>query len=96
MIKPDPVLMINESGRNFAFELKKQILIIKQDKVEEANQLKETNQEIPEDFYEEKWVRFYMDQKFKPSPAQNNSVKDDVNEGVSIDGSKAAGSVYKS
>jgi len=36
MIKPDPMPMTNESGRNFAIELLKHVKVLKSDKEEEA------------------------------------------------------------
>ena len=69
MIKPDPVQMENESGRLFAIELLQQVKKMIPEKEEEAVSLKDQSQDIPDDFYETKWVRFYMDQRHKPQAA---------------------------
>lgn len=41
-----------------------------EDKKEEAGTLKESSQDIPEDFYEKKKIRFYADQRVKPAPIE--------------------------
>ena len=67
MITPEPIALEQESGRVFAVELGQHVKVLLADKREEAAQMKEGGQEIPEDFYETKWVRFYTDQRLKPA-----------------------------
>jgi len=61
MITPEPIVMEQEQGRVFAVELGQNVKILLDDKKEEAASLKEQGQEIPEEFYKNKWVRFYTD-----------------------------------
>ena len=84
MITPDPVLMENENGRVFALELGQQCKFLLEDKMEEAQQLKEQGQEIPEEFYYTKWVRFFTDQKLIPRNITSSH-------GNSVEGSKSRG-----
>ena len=74
MITPEPVLMEQEHGRVFALELGQHCKFLHEEKQEEANQLKEQGQEVPEDFYYTKWVRFFADQRL--IPATNLSSED--------------------
>ena len=67
MITPEPIALDQECGRVFAVELGQHVKVLLADKREEAAQMKEGGQEIPEDFYETKWVRFYTDQRLKPA-----------------------------
>ena len=61
MITPDPVPIEHESGRVFSLELTSEVKVILEDKKDEATGLKESSQDIPEDFYEKKKIRFYAD-----------------------------------
>ena len=66
MITPEPIPLENEHGRVFALELGQHCRFLLDEKQEEAAQLREQGQEIPDEFYETKWVRFYSDQRFLP------------------------------
>ena len=48
MITPEPILMEQEQGRVFAFELGQNVKFLIDEKKEEAATLKEQGQEIPE------------------------------------------------
>lgn len=61
MITPEPVPLDQEGGRVFALELTQDVKIVLEDKKDEANELKGTSQDIPDDFYEKKRIRFYAD-----------------------------------
>lgn len=70
MITPEPVPLDQEGGRVYSLELTKDVKIVLEDKKEEADGLKESSQDIPEDFYEKKKIRFYADQRVKPAPVE--------------------------
>ena len=70
MITPDPVPIEQEGGRVFSLELTTEVKIVLEEKKEEAAGLKESSQDIPEDFYEKKKIRFYADQRVKPTPIE--------------------------
>jgi len=69
MLTPEPVTLDQESGRVFAIELGQNVKFLIEDKKEEAKELKDQGQEIPEEFYQTKWVRFWTDQSKKPRDA---------------------------
>jgi len=58
--------MEQENGRVFAVELGQHVKFILEEKKEEAAHLKEQGLEIPEDFYETRWIRYYADQRCLP------------------------------
>lgn len=66
MITPDPIILEQESGRVFAIELGQLVKLLPEDKIDEAAALKDQSQEIPEEFYTKKWVRYWADQSVKP------------------------------
>ena len=60
---------------------------------EEIEEIKEKGEEIPEDWYVDKWVRYYMDQKSRPMTVssmaagqskmpENESIKESINAAV--------------
>jgi hypothetical protein len=58
-ISPEPIELQQESGRTFQFELGRMEKNLTQDHTqEEVDELNEASQIIPEEFYEEKWVRY--------------------------------------
>ena len=62
MITPDPVQLQNESGRLFQYEIGQFIKVISPEhSKEEVEELKEKGEEIPEDWYVDKWIRHYFD-----------------------------------
>ena len=66
-LTPDPVQLDAENGRVFQFEIGKYVKELSSEHTkEELDELKEKNEEIPEDWYVDKWVRYYMDQKARP------------------------------
>ena len=61
-LTPDPVQIELENGRLFQFEIGKFVKELSPDHTrEELDELKEKNEEVPEDWYIDKWVRFYFD-----------------------------------
>ena len=81
MITPEPVPLDMEQGRMFAVELGQHVSVLKEDKKEEAQQLKEEGQEIPEEFWEKKWKRCYADQRRKPKIACMSSQPESIDAG---------------
>jgi hypothetical protein len=70
MVTPDPEMVVNESGRLFQFELGRNEFVLKPDHTEdEINQLNEEGKTIPEDWHEEKWIRYRFNQTKKPVSA---------------------------
>ena len=66
-LTPDPVQLELENGRLFQFEIGKYVKELSSDHTrEEVEELKEKNEEPPEDWYVNKWVRYYFDQKQRP------------------------------
>lgn len=67
MITPDPVPLVNENGRSYLFELGREESCLKADHtVEEVGELTEKGEEVPEDWYEMKWVRYPLMQPEYP------------------------------
>lgn len=62
MVKPAQVTMETEKGRVFEVELgRKQKILTADHTIEEVDEMTETAQEVPEDWFVEKWIRY----KFK-------------------------------
>ena len=63
MVKPDPITLETEHGRVFQFELgRNERYLVEGHTQQEVDELKEQSQEIPEDFYATKWVRYRFKQ----------------------------------
>ena len=74
MITPDPVPMLLENGRVFRIELGRweQVLVAGKT-LEEVEELKQASEAVPEDWYEPKWVCYFVDQSAKEKHLLVNS-----------------------
>ena len=77
MVKPAAVLLEQERGRIFQFELGKDERFLAEGHTqEEIDELREQGQEVPEDFYMKKWIRY----RFKQPEVDNLDVEINVSE----------------
>lgn len=72
MITPPPIPLSNESGRAFEFEIGRIESCLKPEHTEEElNELKERGEEVPEGWYEMRWVRYPLLQPEYPTTAED-------------------------
>jgi len=74
MIKPEPVVIANETGRVFSFEIGRfEKVFVADHTPEEVKALEEEGKEVPAEFFEQKWIRYYFNQASNPEARTDSS-----------------------
>lgn len=77
MVKPAAVTLETEKGRVFEIELGRRQKILSADHtIEEVDEMKETAQDVPEDWFVEKWIRYKFKQDPPPPKAEDEALED--------------------